>query len=121
MARFIQHLPFPVISSNIDAGDEPELQSVLSGSAVINLDGENVGVVGYTYGDGAMNTNIGKLGGGQCKCRCSDALPIRQPFCSDNLTVWGMNYTSVFFKKKCVGCVKLLLFYLSARQSWCGI
>lgn len=61
VARFIQHLPFPVISSNIDAGDEPELQSVLSGSAVINLDGENVGVVGYTYGDGAMNTNIGEL------------------------------------------------------------
>ena len=61
IADYIQQLPFPVLSSNIDASKEPALKSALNRSTVLNVGGENIGIVGYTYGDAATNSQIGEL------------------------------------------------------------
>ncbi|XP_072024183.1 snake venom 5'-nucleotidase-like [Amphiura filiformis] len=58
---YIKQLPFPLLSSNIDATEEPDLEKELVSSAVVNVGGANIGVVGYTYGEGTVNADIGSI------------------------------------------------------------
>ncbi len=45
-ATFIKNARFPVLASNLDLSKEPELETILKKSTIIDVNGERVGVVG---------------------------------------------------------------------------
>ncbi|HVS66859.1 MAG TPA: bifunctional metallophosphatase/5'-nucleotidase [Thermoanaerobaculia bacterium] len=47
LARFIARLRFPVITTNLDASEVPELAGEIEKSAVLEIDGRRVGLVGF--------------------------------------------------------------------------
>lgn len=49
LAPFLRDVDFPVVSANIDASLEPIIEGLLSKSVILNVGGEYIGVVGYTY------------------------------------------------------------------------
>ena len=48
LVAFLNNLTFPVVSANIDISGEPRLQGLFTKSIVKNVDGESIGIVGYT-------------------------------------------------------------------------
>ncbi|KAJ8023879.1 5'-nucleotidase [Holothuria leucospilota] len=46
---FLYNVTFPILSSNIDASGEPELEGMFEKSVVIDVGGERIGIVGYIY------------------------------------------------------------------------
>lgn len=48
LGSFIRGVDFPVLSANIDASAEPELAGLISPYVVLQVNGEQIGVVGYT-------------------------------------------------------------------------
>ena len=46
--------PLPVLSCNIDATTEPELQNVLGKSTILTVGNEKIGIIGYTTPDTAF-------------------------------------------------------------------
>ena len=45
---FMKNVTFPVLSANINASQEPEMEPLLAPSTVLDVGGEKVGVIGYT-------------------------------------------------------------------------
>jgi len=56
LARFIDGANFPVLSANINASAEPALAGKIQPYAILEVDGERIGVVGYTTED-TVNTS----------------------------------------------------------------
>ena len=48
LAPFLHNATFPVLSCNIDARNDPDINGLFLPSVVLELGGEKVGVVGYT-------------------------------------------------------------------------
>lgn len=46
---FLDNVTFPVLSSNIDTTYEPSITGKFEKSTIITVDGERIGVVGYTW------------------------------------------------------------------------
>ena len=59
LGRFVDGANFPVLSANIDASAEPTLAGKIQPSAVIEIGGETIGVVGYTTEDTAILSSPG--------------------------------------------------------------
>lgn len=59
LASFIQGVDFPVISANIDASAEPSLAGILKPSAVIEVGGEQIGLVGATAEETGVLSSAG--------------------------------------------------------------
>jgi 5'-nucleotidase len=59
LGRFVEGLDFPVLSANIDASAEPALAGKIQPYAIIDVDGEKIGVVGYTTVDTAILASPG--------------------------------------------------------------
>lgn len=51
LGSFIRGANFPVVSSNIDVSSEPELDGWIKPWAVVNIGGEQIGLVGFTTED----------------------------------------------------------------------
>lgn len=49
LIEFLRNVTFPVLSSNIDASSEPELEALFQKSVVLSVSGEMIGIVGYTF------------------------------------------------------------------------
>ena len=45
---FLQSVSFPVLSSNIDANNEPMINGLFAPSVIKVIDGQKIGIVGYT-------------------------------------------------------------------------
>jgi 5'-nucleotidase/UDP-sugar diphosphatase len=48
LARFVRGVDFPVLSANIDASQDSNLAGALAPYTILNVNGERIGVVGYT-------------------------------------------------------------------------
>jgi 5'-nucleotidase len=59
LGSFIQGADFPVVSANVDVSNEPELAGLVESYAVLEVDGEQIGVVGYTTEDTAILSSPG--------------------------------------------------------------
>ncbi|MFQ5612325.1 MAG: bifunctional metallophosphatase/5'-nucleotidase [Anaerolineae bacterium] len=59
LARFIAGANFPILSANIDASQEPSLADLLKPFAVLEIGGEQIGVIGYTTEDTAILSSPG--------------------------------------------------------------
>lgn len=59
LADFIEDTQFPVLSSNIDASKHEKLKGLLKPYSVILVDGEKIGIVGYTTEDTAFISRPG--------------------------------------------------------------
>ena len=45
---FLQSVNFPVVSANIDASMEPLINGLFSPSVIKNIEGEKIGIIGFT-------------------------------------------------------------------------
>nr|XP_002736173.1 PREDICTED: 5'-nucleotidase-like [Saccoglossus kowalevskii] len=62
LVPFLENVTFPVISVNIDATHEPQLDMLYRPSAVLDLDGgDKIGFIGYTTQDTPISTSTGDL------------------------------------------------------------
>ncbi|XP_070570251.1 5'-nucleotidase-like [Ptychodera flava] len=61
LVPFLNNATFPVISANIDATQEPEIDGLYTPSTILQIDGTQVGIVGYTYKDTPRTTPTGDL------------------------------------------------------------
>jgi 5'-nucleotidase len=59
LGSFIQGANFPVVSANVDVSNEPELAGMVESYTVLEVDGEQIGVVGYTTEDTAILSSPG--------------------------------------------------------------
>ncbi|MCB8942314.1 MAG: 5'-nucleotidase C-terminal domain-containing protein [Ardenticatenaceae bacterium] len=59
LARFIQGVNHPVLSANIDASDEPALAGLIQPYAIVEIGGEQIGIVGFTTEDTAILSSPG--------------------------------------------------------------
>ena len=48
LAPFLKNVSFPVLSSNIDSSNEPVLNGLFDASWTTVINGQTIGVVGYT-------------------------------------------------------------------------
>ncbi|PIK53663.1 putative 5'-nucleotidase-like [Apostichopus japonicus] len=48
LADFLKKVEFPVVSCNIDITETPELDGFFTNSVILNIGGDDVGIVGYT-------------------------------------------------------------------------
>ncbi|XP_071831912.1 5'-nucleotidase-like isoform X2 [Apostichopus japonicus] len=48
LADFLKKVEFPVVSCNIDITETPELDGLFTDSVILNIGGDDVGIVGYT-------------------------------------------------------------------------
>ena len=48
---FLQSVNFSVISANIDASNEPLIDGLFNASVIKEIDGQKIGIVGYTTKD----------------------------------------------------------------------
>ncbi|XP_077988167.1 snake venom 5'-nucleotidase-like [Glandiceps talaboti] len=58
---FLNNVSFPVISANVDASNEPEIDGLYHPSTLLSIGGEQIGLVGFTYEDTPMTTPTGDL------------------------------------------------------------
>ena len=58
---FLNAVNFSVLSSNIDASKEPVINGLFNKSVVLNVGGEMVGIVGFTYSRTGEISNIGRF------------------------------------------------------------
>ncbi|XP_013418359.1 5'-nucleotidase-like [Lingula anatina] len=49
LLHFLRNVTFPVLSANIDAQNVPEMQGMYQKSMVLNVNGEQIGIVGYVF------------------------------------------------------------------------
>jgi 5'-nucleotidase/UDP-sugar diphosphatase len=59
LGSFIRGTDFPVVSANVDVSNEPELAGMVESYTVLEVDGEKIGVVGYTTEDTAILSSPG--------------------------------------------------------------
>jgi len=48
LARFIERIKFPIISASIDASSDPDLAGLIQPYTILEVDGRQIGIVGYT-------------------------------------------------------------------------
>ncbi|KAJ8023878.1 5'-nucleotidase [Holothuria leucospilota] len=60
LVKFLNNVTFPVLSCNIDATHEPRIQGLFQKSVVLNVGGEEIGIVGYTFHGSPDLTSTGK-------------------------------------------------------------
>lgn len=58
---FLKNVNFPVISCNMDTTGEPSLTYLIKKSVVLEIGGEQIGVIGYTTSLAPMLTNTGEF------------------------------------------------------------
>ncbi|XP_013418346.1 5'-nucleotidase-like, partial [Lingula anatina] len=58
---FLRSVTFPVLSANIDAQNVPEMQGTYQKSTVLNVNGEQIGIVGYAFRYTPLVSNPGAL------------------------------------------------------------
>lgn len=58
---FLDNVTFPVLSSNIDATDEPTIEGKFEKSTVLTVAGRKIGVVGYTWHETPSVSKTGEL------------------------------------------------------------
>ncbi|XP_038059746.1 snake venom 5'-nucleotidase-like [Patiria miniata] len=61
LSQFLTDVPFPVLSSNIDASLEPSIDGLFHKSTVLTVGGQKIGIVGYTYARTPEISTTGKL------------------------------------------------------------
>jgi 5'-nucleotidase len=61
LASFIKGAYFPVISANIDASQEPELDDLIKPYVVLEVGGEQIGIVGYTTEETPLLSSTGAV------------------------------------------------------------
>ncbi|KAJ8029632.1 5'-nucleotidase [Holothuria leucospilota] len=61
LTEFVQNLTFPSLACNIDGSAEPEFAAVIGCSQILTVDGERVGVVGFTDESYANFSQTGDL------------------------------------------------------------
>ncbi|XP_072052014.1 5'-nucleotidase-like [Amphiura filiformis] len=49
LARFLRNVNFDVVSANVDVSNETSLQGLFTKSVIKDVNGERIGIVGYTY------------------------------------------------------------------------
>ena len=49
LANFLQTLNFPAVSANVDVSNETVLDGTFTKTVVKEINGEQIGIVGYTY------------------------------------------------------------------------
>ncbi len=59
LGSFVQGADFPVVSANVDVSNEPELADLVESYTVLDVGGEQIGVVGYTTEDTAILSSPG--------------------------------------------------------------
>jgi 5'-nucleotidase/UDP-sugar diphosphatase len=59
LGSFIRGVNFPVLSANIDDSAEPELAGAIQPYTIVDVNGEQVGVIGYTTEDAAILSSPG--------------------------------------------------------------
>ena len=59
LTTFLQNVTFPVVSANIDANEEPAFAVLFTKSTVLNVSGEQIGIVGYTTPQTNVTTDPG--------------------------------------------------------------
>jgi 5'-nucleotidase/UDP-sugar diphosphatase len=59
LASFIRGADFPVVSANVDVSSDPELAGLVEPYTVLNVGGEQIGIVGYTTEDTAILSSPG--------------------------------------------------------------
>jgi len=59
LGSFIRGLNFPVVSANVDVSNEPELAGLVQPYTVLEVGGEQIGIVGYTTEDTAILSSPG--------------------------------------------------------------
>jgi 5'-nucleotidase len=60
LAAFIKSASFPVLSSNIDATEDPDLKGLIKPSTILEVGGQRIGIVGATTVDLPAISNIGE-------------------------------------------------------------
>ena len=60
---FMENVTFPVLSANINASLEPEMEALLAPSTVLDVGGDKVGVIGYTTKSTPVLSYTGMLTG----------------------------------------------------------
>ena len=60
MVAFLTNLTVPVVAANVDVTGEPRLQGLFSKHIIKMVDGENIGIVGYTTPETAYISNPGE-------------------------------------------------------------
>ncbi|SKA36847.1 bifunctional metallophosphatase/5'-nucleotidase [Consotaella salsifontis] len=60
LADFAKELPFPLLMANADTSREPAIHDLVKASAVIEKNGQKIGVIGLTPQDNAELTSAGK-------------------------------------------------------------
>lgn len=58
-ARFIRSATFPVLAANVDVSEDPDLKGLVAPSAIVDVNGERVGVVGAVTEELPTITNTG--------------------------------------------------------------
>ncbi|XP_023933132.1 5'-nucleotidase [Lingula anatina] len=61
LAQFLENVTFPVVSSNINAANVPEMRGLFNKSTVLTVAGEKIGVIGYTTTDTPTISSPGAL------------------------------------------------------------
>ena len=61
LVPFLNDVSFTVVSANTDVTNEPRLQGKFKSSHVMNVSGEEIGVIGYITPDTAFISQAGKL------------------------------------------------------------
>jgi len=59
LGSFVRGADFPVLSANVDVSNEPELAGLVEPYTVLEVGGEQIGVVGYTTEDTAILSSPG--------------------------------------------------------------
>ena len=60
LVAFLTNLTVPVVAANVDVTGEPRLQGLFSKHIIKMVDGENIGIVGYTTPETAYISNPGE-------------------------------------------------------------
>ncbi|MEJ2119979.1 MAG: 5'-nucleotidase C-terminal domain-containing protein, partial [Alphaproteobacteria bacterium] len=60
LARFIKEARFPVVATNIDVTHEPALNRLVRSFATLHVDGQKIGIVGYTTQETPALSRTGK-------------------------------------------------------------
>ena len=59
MTTFLKNLTLPVVSANLDASKELELDALFTKSTVLKVGGEQIGIVGYTTPETKITSDPG--------------------------------------------------------------
>jgi 5'-nucleotidase len=61
LAAFLTGIEFPAVSTNIDASEEPALSNLIQHTSILDVNGEQVGIIGLTTADTPILSSPGDL------------------------------------------------------------